>query len=209
MRDVEEAYWDQYYRKASAPKIPSQFAAFIVNELAPATVVDVGCGNGRDAHFFAAHVDTVLGFDRSQAAIDMCASAAAGAQNAAFRCCPVSDPAWAAAAEAARTDGPLLVYARFVLHALSEDEEEDLLRATGELISREADRFAVEFRTHLDHGRPKVTGSHFRRFIDPSVLVYRAAKRGLRPTYSVQGFGMAKYRDDDAHVARIIFERDR
>jgi SAM-dependent methyltransferase len=38
--------------------LPSQFAVFVANEVAPARLLEVGCGNGRDSLFFSS-----AGFD--------------------------------------------------------------------------------------------------------------------------------------------------
>lgn len=59
-----DSCWNDFYRIGQVPRLPSQFAIFVGNEvmtesLPPvASVIDVGCGNGRDAFFFAR-----LGYD--------------------------------------------------------------------------------------------------------------------------------------------------
>jgi SAM-dependent methyltransferase len=74
------AYWNAYYRACSVPSLPSQFAVFVLGELnEPCAVVDVGCGNGRDAIFFARQGIPTIGIDGSPAAVEVCVSAAAAA----------------------------------------------------------------------------------------------------------------------------------
>jgi hypothetical protein len=53
----------------------------------------------------------------------------------------------------------------------------------------------------------KVTGTHFRRFVLPASFEARALGGGFEVVYNVEGFGFAKYRQDDAYVARTIFRR--
>jgi cyclopropane fatty-acyl-phospholipid synthase-like methyltransferase len=82
------AYWDAYYAtEGRGSIIPSQFAAFVASEyLAGHQVVEFGCGNGRDALFFAGLGSKVLGVDGSASAIAFCAqqAEARGAQAARF-----------------------------------------------------------------------------------------------------------------------------
>jgi tRNA/tmRNA/rRNA uracil-C5-methylase (TrmA/RlmC/RlmD family) len=70
-------YWDQYYADRRVGGVPSQFAAFVLSEFADRSkFVDFGCGNGRDAFFFAAHDKKVMGVDGSTSAISGCTSQA-------------------------------------------------------------------------------------------------------------------------------------
>ncbi|WP_272816006.1 MULTISPECIES: hypothetical protein [unclassified Shinella] len=69
------------------------------------------------------------------------------------------------------------------------------------------DLLAIEFRTDRDAQQTKVTDSHYRRFIPPLDFLSRAAKFGFSPAYFTEGFGYAKYRNDDAHIARVLMRR--
>ena len=69
------------------------------------------------------------------------------------------------------------------------------------------DLLAVEYRTIRDLRGPKVTASHYRRYILPAAFEARALGRGFDVIYAVEGFGFAKYKEDDAYVARTIFRR--
>ena len=102
--------------------------------------------------------------------------------------------------------GPRLVYARFFVHAITEAEEVTLLDLAA-AIADPGDLFAVEYRTIRDSSGAKVTAKHFRRFVMPAAFEARALARGFDVTYSVEGFGFAKYRQDDAYVARTLFRR--
>ena len=69
------------------------------------------------------------------------------------------------------------------------------------------DVLAVEYRTIRDQVGAKETETHFRRFVLPATFQARALERGFEVTYAVEGFGFAKYRHDDAYVARTLFRR--
>lgn len=206
------AYWNNYYGGSSGDisESPSQFAAFVIGEIGQIReVVDVGCGTGRDALFFARHGCAVLGVDASRQAVELCTrkSEELGlSKRTDFICGQVGDPVLASALKS-RVGGPLVVYARFFLHAVAEDVESafiDLARS----VMDSGSMLAVEFRTPRDRLLRKETGDHFRRYIDASTLLMKLGEAGFRVEYFVEGFGYAKYLSDDAHAARILCRRD-
>jgi SAM-dependent methyltransferase len=206
-------HWDSFYTSAEVHRLrpPSQFGAFMIGETpSEATVVDVGCGSGRDALFFASHRHRVVGVDGSTAAIAHCsATAEALGLDAKFLHAEVQAPALAEnlrAMPAVSQASSLLVYARFFLHAITESDEDALFDLVGAISTPGRTQFAVEFRTQRDATLPKSTAQHYRRFIDPITLLAKALGRGMAISYFVEGFGFAKYGDDDAHVARCVFK---
>ena len=47
-------YWNRYYQDGLCPMDPSPFARYAATLVEPGrTLVDLGCGNGRDALYFA------------------------------------------------------------------------------------------------------------------------------------------------------------
>ena len=210
--DVTE-YWQGVYAAAAQPglpALPSQFAVFAAGETPPRSlVVDVGCGNGRDAFLFARHGHDVVGLDAAPAAIDGCrASQAGNGLPARFMCADICDSVameqvmapW----QGAQADA-ILVYSRFFLHAVPEAGQSALLALTLTLAEHAQTRLALEFRTVRDAALPKQAAHHYRRFIDPLDLMAQASKLGLKTRYFVEGFGFAKHGPEDAHVARCIF----
>ena len=208
MRDARTDYWDEYYAAMGTPvrKLPSQFATFVAGELGERhRVLELGCGDGRDAMFFAAYGHEVIGVDASHTAIEACRRLAETlGEDASFVVARIDEPGLADRIRGDR--GPRIVYARFFLHAITEAEEEDLLDLAAAL-TETGDLLAVEYRTVRDSSGAKVTKNHFRRFVLPAAFEARALGRGFDVIYSVEGFGFAKYRQDDAYVARTIFRR--
>ena len=207
-RGDRATYWEQYYSARSTParRLPSQFATFVAGELdRPHRVVELGCGDGRDALFFASYGHDVVGVDASQAAIEVCTRAAAALdETATFVVARIDQPDLAARVKG--TSGPRVVYARFFLHAITEPEEESLLDLAS-AIAEAGDLLAVEYRTIRDSSGAKVTAEHYRRFVVPASFEARALGRGFDVVYAVEGFGFAKYRQDDAYVARTVFRK--
>jgi tellurite methyltransferase len=182
---MPDQYWDSWYQGGVAPVVPSQFAVMVAQH-APKTsrIVDFGCGNGRDS-LLLDMVAPTLGIDASREAVR---AASERLPHIRFVCGSVEKI----------TGAPGLLYARFLLHSLTEDVEDMLLdRVRGWQV-------AFEFRTPEDAELPKVTPHHYRRPVDPDLLVDKLEGRGFKVTYRVEGRGMARWQDDDAHVCRLL-----
>lgn len=212
--NAKSAYWEKYYSCGRGEEIPppSQFAAFMAQEADKAAfLIDVGCGSGRDSLFFAQRGFQVLGVDASHAAVDRCNALVArlGFANARFASASVDSEEFGRimAKAVAANDGKTVIYARFFLHAITDEEQECLLQSVSAAL-RTGDLFAVEYRTTRDAELSKETSTHYRRFIDPAHLVVTIARKGFAVEYAAEGFGFAKYRKDDAHVARAIFRKE-
>ncbi len=210
--DSPSRYWNEFYAShSSGLKKPSQFATFILGELDERSFIcDVGCGTGKDALFFASHGHHVVGVDGSEEAVGFCnESAKSLSLDTRFFCSSVqslSDSPVLDDSVSLSAASPLVVYARFFLHAISEEDEDTLLewvRNVSETTSRSV-KFAAEFRTHRDATLPKSTSQHYRRFINPIDFMSKSVRNGFNVDYFVEGFGFAKYKNDDAHVARCI-----
>jgi SAM-dependent methyltransferase len=201
-------YWERYYAgqpRARLP-VPSQFAVFVQGELSGSTfIVDIGCGTGRDSLFFATHDNRVVGVDGATAAVEKSKAAARElGLSVEFVNNSVGSPDLLPRLELLRADlTNTLIYARFFLHAIPENVEEDFLELASKLC-RPGDHLAVEFRTVRDISLSKVTPDHYRRFIEPASFLARTTHRGFSCSYFVEGFGFAKYKADDAYVARCM-----
>lgn len=208
---MENAYWNRYYkeRRNQGVLIPSQFATFVAGELSAATqgtIVEIGCGNGRDALFFARHNFHVLGIDASSEAIDLCQTSSEGLCTD-FIVGDIDDQKLLHTIQLTLKDKQVsLLYSRFFLHAISEESELSMFELSHELCPT-GSLMALEFRTLRDKQLAKETESHFRRFLNPLSLLDRAINFGFKVEYFVEGFGYAKYRSDDAHVARVLLRR--
>lgn len=202
-------YWNSYYNSDAVPDLPSQFCVFMANEFpALRSVIEFGCGNGRDSLFFARHGKSVLGIDASEAAIQVCEEKATrDALDARFFNARIESESCFEIVKnglSAIGSGELLIYARFFLHAIDEKAEFNFLTILSSLLKERSGVVGLEFRTQRDSSQVKVTPDHYRRFINVPAFAARASEFGLQCKYSTEGFGMAKYRDDDAHVGRLV-----
>lgn len=203
-------YWDRFYgRTGLAVMWPSQFAAFVLGEIdRQADLIDIGCGTGRDALFFASHGLNVVGVDASETAIGICRSMQreSGIKCANFVHASVDDSDLLEQVLRHRSGGAPTIYARFFLHAIT-DEQEDRFLAFAQGLCADGGSLAAEFRTVRDAAQTKVTPEHYRRFMEPVAFLEKAHRHGFTTSYYVEGFGFAKYGPDDAYVSRCILSR--
>lgn len=208
MDSSKSAYWDKYYAgstKQTRP-VPSQFAVFVAGELpGPHRIVEFGCGNGRDSLFLANNGHQVIATDGSSSAVDSGAALADQlGEKLEFMVADVNTPDLAS--QITEGGDHTVVYARFFVHAITEEEEAKFLD-TAAALTKSGDLLAVEYRTVRDQSGAKETGAHYRRFVSPAHFDHAAAQRGFSVQYAVEGFGFAKYKHDDAYVARRILVR--
>jgi SAM-dependent methyltransferase len=207
------SHWNGFYASSKRPQPPSQFAAMFVREVASGDqVLDLGCGDGRDTAFFCEHELRVIALDYSPSAIKI-VKKIKDSRN--FRIwpdiCNVYDFIDIKKYSERHRGKMAHVYARFFFHALRLEGQHNALSLAHAVLTP-GGRLWAEFRTPLDPraavgeplgGNERVDG-HYRRFIDPDDFVRDLRARGFEVEYMVSGFGMAKFRSEDPHVARVI-----
>lgn len=208
-------YWNDYYKNAAAiGAIPSQFAAFAACEfLRDSPIIDIGCGNGRDAIFFSSIGYKVIGIDSSSSAVDLCGSAAKKLEiDASFKVFDISEDKIAInkLVDKLIADAPtnINIYSRFFIHAIDDEAENNFFYLVNRLKSYANLKVFLEFRTVRDKSLPKETSTHYRRFVQPEKIIAKIIQSNMYLIYHIEGFGYAKYKSDDAYVARMIFTSD-
>ncbi|MDA9123454.1 methyltransferase domain-containing protein [Paracoccaceae bacterium] len=206
-----ENYWNRYYSDKKNLSLPSQFATFILNEFFQKNrFVDIGCGDGRDSLFFATYGKKVLGLDGSSSAINFCQNKALekSLSEASFQQLQINDSneCDTFVAKNHKNWSGSLLYARFFLHAIDEVAEQNFLQLSSDLVGDNG-HICLEFRTPRDRFQNKETEAHYRRYVEPLDFLLQARAYGLDCVYFVEGFGFAKYKSDDAYVARLILEK--
>lgn len=204
----DPGYWQLYYATSTAPELPSDFAVFALTHLDPyPTVIELGCGNGRDSLLFLARGKHIRAIDASSAAIAICndrsSAAGHGIDRASFWVGEAGNPAdWQTLA--ADLPGPVAIYARFLFHAIDEATETALLDQACALLARLGGILLAEFRTPADASLAKEAPAHYRRYVDPDQFCARLGERGLAVIDRCEGQGMACHGSEDAFVARIV-----
>jgi len=203
-RDTD--YWNSYYKKfPPESQTESLFACFISKYLFKGgTIVDLGCGNGRDSFFFNKNGLNVWGIDASESVINALNRYAS--DNMHFVCGNfITDQS----IFSRKVD---FFYSRFTLHAIDKKGESVLLK---NVFSSLADNgmFFVEVRgihdekyglgEKVDRNAFLLDG-HYRRFIDINELLKNLIKTGFSIKYAEEERGFAPYKDEDSEIIRVI-----
>jgi SAM-dependent methyltransferase len=211
---MDRTYWDSFY-KAKNPDIqgPTTFAEWCMPRLGPgAHLVELGCGNGRDAVFFAEKGLRVVACDQSEVAID---SLDARPQNAQYAHRPTF-----LATDFTRLDdgrfGPVdVVYSRFTLHAVTQPEASSALAWSARNLGP-GGLLLVEVRSvkgslyGLGEARERdafVYNGHYRRFVRLDELTGEVTALGLAVEESIESDGLAVHKSDDPVVIRLVASR--
>ena len=192
-----------FYRGLPALPGPSPFALHVAAALdAPAVVVDLGCGDGRDAAHFAHLGHRTLGLDGCAAAI---ARARSRATKARFAVATLAEGGPLVSAHLLAAPDAL-VYARFLLHALTATEAARLLADLAATL-RPGARLALEYRTLADAALPKRHAPHFRRFVDHAALEAELRGHNFEILEAAEAQGLSPFNGEDPVLGRILARR--
>ena len=213
MIQVNNEYWDKFYKDFKINE-PSTFATFVAGlGLRPDLVLDVGCGNGRDTHFLSTTFDCkVVALDGSTSAINHVSRMATelglerviSARHFVFG---QDSPNVIEGDLSRETVTEILVYARFVLHAVDDAGEVGFWGLISKIVAEggAAVTLALEYRTPEDAELPKETPAHYRRFVDYNRVSEKAQELGFRLEFQETGRGLSVYGSDDHHLCRQVF----
>lgn len=204
----DQSYWNQYYAKM--PQIlgkPSNFAVSVADELVPGKhILELGCGNGRDSLFFMERGLYVTGVDASDGAIRHLQSVVGNSNRAMFVC---DDFVKCRAVFQRQYD---YIYSRFTLHAITDEQEDELLRNIRDAMI-EGSKLFIEARTIHDdiYGKGEevapnayIYDGHFRRFIDPELLALKLKKMGYKVLRLEEKRGFSKTEGSDPILLRAV-----
>lgn len=206
--DRDREYWNKYYREIVGKNmVPSNFAVEVNKRLSPAShVMELGCGNGRDSLYFLSQGHNVIAIDGSDAAIDMLNEVTKNNEDALFVC---DDFVKCHALYQMQYD---CVYSRFTLHAITEEQENELL-SNAKIALSSGGILCIEARTIHDeiYGEGiKVAhnayeyNKHFRRFIDVDEFREKLEELGFTIDLLVESQGFSKTDESDPVLMRCI-----
>lgn len=204
-------YWYGLYgaHGDELPTTPSQFARYFAEREAPrAPVIDLGCGNGRDAVWLAEQGYDVRGYDYAPQAVSQARSLARKrGVRAQFDKFNLYDTRHVLALGGllAHEPEPVHLYGRFLLHALTKLGVSNLWLLARTCLRR-GGRLYLEFLAPDPAGEPSehVFEEHFRNPLDPAAVTRQIEASGGRVEHTEVGRGLAVFQNEDPYICRMV-----
>lgn len=206
--DRDREYWNFYYKGIEGKKVePSSFAIVIEKKIGcNSHILELGCGNGRDSLYFLSKGHNVIAVDGSDAAIEMLNVMTVENKNALFVC---DNFVKCKALYQMKYD---CIYSRFTLHAITEEQEDELLANVRSALD-DGGIFCIEARTVHDdlYGKGNevahnayIYNGHFRRFIDVDEFRVKLERLMFKIIAIEEAHGFSKTEGSDPVLMRCI-----
>lgn len=205
------SYWNTFYKKKFIIE-PSSFAKFVLKKFIKTkklSLIDVGCGNGRDSFFFTKKKLNVLGVDNSKTAI-ISNNKNLKIKNLKFNLLSIESKKFH---KIGKFD---IIYSRFFLHTINKDQEVKFIKALKSLSILNKTLIMLEFRTTKDKMMQKGKKisknenftDHYRRYINAEKFNNKIKKMGhFKIIYFIEKKGLSNHKNDNPTLARVIMKR--
>ncbi len=204
---MDKTYWEKYYNLHNLTSQPSLFAMFVLeNHLKKGdSLIEFGCGNGRDSVFFAHNDIDVLAIDQCENEISLLSK-----QNSNPKL-KFQQGDFTNLGDVGMFDA---IYSRFTIHSVKEEEETRAIGWSYQHLN-ENGKLLIEVRgkkNELYKLGEAVTGEsdayiyedHYRRFVDMDALCQKITKTGLKIISAEEKSGFSPFKDTDYTFIRIV-----
>jgi tellurite methyltransferase len=217
-KNLTAEYWSNYY-SLNEPKSASAFAEWcLTNHFDQKNkIIELGCGDGRDTFYFIKNGIDIHAIDRCEIAIgkntnryiELYKDRRKRFFNFDFENIKDYEEI-----ESIKIIEKNTIYSRFVLHAISEKIEDEIINFC-ENKFLPGTRMYHEFRTDKDtlmkkgkkvSANERIT-DHYRRFINTDSFRKKMKSKNWKELYFNESSGLANYGKEDPVVARIILEK--
>ena len=164
------------------------------------TVIEIGCGNGRDSFFFSKYFKNIYAFDKSDIAIKYNCNNYKKIKNLNFYKYDINENFEFFKLIKLKK----IFYARFFLHTLNNNEILRFINLSSKLVNKNEKVF-LEYRVLEDKNNKKIFKNHFRNYLNPKKIAKLFLIHSFKLDYNVVGQGFAKYGAEDPFIARQIF----
>lgn len=211
----DEKYWDKYYASKlsdnHAALTPSLFACEMFDKYMKTgkSLIELGCGNGRDSLFFMANGLSVTGIDASSVAIKEL-----NRRELPDHCTFVCDDF--VNVETIYQIQYDYCYSRFTLHAINEQQESKILSKVYHMLPASGYLF-IEARSIHDgkyglgqmvEKNAYIYDGHYRRFIDLDELVQKLQNIGFRVIESEESDQFAPQKGENSVCLRVVAQKE-
>lgn len=214
---LQNEHWKKFYSFEEAPTEPSTFANFCHEYLKGhdfhnnKRVVEFGCGNGRDAVFFASNDYEVFALDKADVIISSLTDKYKELPNIRFCNSDFTRLNDDNCLDSSEFD---IVYSRFTLHAIPEIDATRCLKWASENLIKGGYLF-IEARSvnsslygkGTPAGRDAFIYGHYRRFIRREELRATLEHFGFQIDFEIESDGLAVYKDDNPVLIRIVAKK--
>ena len=203
----ENKYWKWYYDRNKTPFTPSPFAHHVIKHYAQEnhSLIELGCGNGRDAIYFANKGLNVLAYDLCEEEIEFL-SRNYPHPNLEFK---VDD-----FTNLGKSLKCSLVYSRFTIHSISYKGQTAVLNWVSNILLDKG-YFLLEARGKQnelfkkgvpveDEQDAYIYNNHYRRFLDFSETCKTLESIGLKIVEASEKNGFSPINGNDETLIRIV-----
>lgn len=210
---MDIAYWEEYYKKNNFNCNNSLFSSCVSKylEFSDASILELGCGNGRDAFYFEALGFSVVAIDQVVNELEFLSNEF-GDKNIKFISGDFTQLGKISDIQGMHFD---CIYSRFTLHSITTNDEKRLLSEVPRFL-KEKGIFAIEARgkknslcglgDKIEEDECSVAyryNDHYRRFIDFDLLCKRL-ESDFDLIYAKEDLGFAPYNGEDDFFFRIL-----
>ena len=202
MKVNDTSYWNDYYKRHAEPQDPSSFALYVKSKYVATSahsqrMIELGCGNGRDAVFFARSCQNInfLAVDLADEEVEFL-NKNYSSPNLSFESADFSS----------LDSGPSFdyVYSRFTFHSIDEMSEDRTLNWIGQNLNSNG-YFFLEVRSSRDaHLEKAIKDAHYRRYVSYDAICSKVKQQGLSIVESVESQGLAPYKGEDPFIIRLV-----
>tara|TARA_B100000900_G_scaffold71808_1_gene57143 strand:+ start:25733 stop:26329 length:597 start_codon:yes stop_codon:yes gene_type:complete len=193
-------YWDNYYSKNTTPFNNSNFAEFSKTYIKD-SVMDIGCGNGRDSVYFANQGFKTLGVDGSKTAIENLKHLES--EKLSFQHFDIAD------INSLNLNTYKNVYCRFLFHAFSEQVEDLLLYWIKNNIE---EMLLIETRVMTE--KDLKNSKHYRRMVNPNSFLEKVKTLNMEILFNEISTTFSPYKNsynvndlmEDPNIHRLVLK---
>ena len=209
---MDKNYWKNIYSKQSEDERPSLFALYVTESIGVEgkSLIELGCGNGRDAICFAnANADMVVAVDQCENIIELLQHRYQQVGNLDFQCRDFT----------CMEDGTPydIIYSRFTLHSISQEQKHDVIQWAYRNL-KDGGKLCIEVRGQKNEifqvgepveGEPDafILNDHYRRFLHFETFCEELRSCHFQIDFAKEQKGFAPYNGQDETYIRVIASR--